>query len=228
MERPLHLETGVQRRSRWRRIAAIAVAVALEAGAIFVVGSGLATRVVTQLPQTLKVDIFHPPPPKEAPPPPPQAQFVKPSLPTVPPPLIHIQAPPRPSPMTVVQSIRPVQPPPVIAPAPPKPAPPKVPAPTPPRGIESTHTQPPYPVLARRIGEQGTVLLKITVNADGSVQNVTVARSSGDNDLDEAALDWVKAHWRYKPATRDGKPVVAQAEAQVVFNLKQAQESGLL
>ena len=92
--------------------------------------------------------------------------------------------------------------------------------PTPPRGIATTHTQPPYPVFARRIGKEGTVILDITVATDGGVQQVSIAKSSGDDGLDEAAVNWVKTHWRYQPATRNGEPVVAQSEAQVVFSLR--------
>jgi protein TonB len=77
-------------------------------------------------------------------------------------------------------------------------------------------------MLARRIGKEGTVVLDITVSAEGSVQNVSISKSSGDDDLDEAAMSWVREHWRYQPATQNGQPVAAQSEAQVVFSLKQA------
>ena len=77
-------------------------------------------------------------------------------------------------------------------------------------------------MLARRLGKEGIVVLNITIGTDGSVQNVSISKSSGDDGLDEEALDWVRTHWRYRPATRDGQPVVAQSEAQVVFNLKQS------
>lgn len=234
MHRPLHLPGTVTPHPPWRRGLFIGCAVLLEVGAIYVVASGLTTHVLNQLPQTLKVDIFKPPPPKQAPPPLPQVTLVKPSLPTVPPPEIVIQQPPQQqNPMRVIESAHPVQQPPTpvtAAPAPPAaaPAPPKpvAPAPTPVEAIASTHTQPPYPMTARRIGEQGTVVLSITISTDGSVQNVSVAQSSGNADLDQAAVEWVKDHWRYKPATRDGQPVVSQSEAKVVFNLQNAEQAG--
>jgi protein TonB len=55
-----------------------------------------------------------------------------------------------------------------------------------------------------------------------AVQDVSIAKSSGDDGLDEAAMNWVREHWRYKPAMKDGLPVVAQSEAQVVFSLRQS------
>lgn len=228
MDRPLQLDMGVSPRSSSRRIFSIGVALALEIGAVCAVTSGLGVRVITQLPQTLKVDIIKSPPQKEIPQPPPQTQLAKPSLPTVPPPVINIQTAPPPNQITAVQSPHPV----AAQPAPVATAPPPAvkapPAPTPPSAIASTHTQPPYPVLARRIGKQGTVLLNITIGTNGDVQNVSVAKSSGDDSLDEAAVAWVREHWRYRPATQNGQPVVAQSEAQVVFNLSQAQQSGVL
>lgn len=225
MDRPLHLSSRTTPHPPWRRAVSIGVAVLIEAGAVYAVASGLATRALHSLPQTLKVNIYKSPPPKIQPPPP-QAMLVKPSLPTVPPPEINIQTPPQQTPMRVIASAHPVQT--VVAPpAPPAPAPVKaLPSPTPPEAIASTHTQPPYPVVARRIGVEGTVLLNITVNADGSVQDVSIAKSSGNGDLDQAAVEWVKGHWRYKPATRNGQPVTAESEAQVVFNLKNAEQAG--
>jgi protein TonB len=230
VERPLHLHADVRPHSPRRRIVAIGVAVILEAGAVYAVSSGLATRAIMQLPQTLKVDIFKPPPPKQITPPPPQAQLVKPSLPTVPPPMINIQTPPPPNQITAVRSPHPVVAQPTAVATNPPPPPPvrSPPVPTPPRASASTHTQPPYPVLARRIGKEGTVLLNITVGTDGSVQNVSIAKSSGDDGLDQAAVNWVREHWKYRPATQNGQPVIAQSEAQVVFNPQQAEQSGVL
>jgi protein TonB len=54
------------------------------------------------------------------------------------------------------------------------------------------------------------------------VTNAQIEQSSGSNDLDSAAVQWVVAHWRYKPATQNGQPVVSTTEAAVVFNLKNA------
>jgi protein TonB len=196
------------------------VAIIIEAGAIYLVASGLGTRLfVDALPRPLNVDILKAPRPKQTSQEfPPQTQFEKPSPPTVLEPIIKFELPPRTNPITGSQSSRPD----VAAPgADTQQRPAANPlAPMFPRGIAATHTQPPYPMLARRTGKEGSVFLSITVGADGSVQNVSVAKTSGDNELDEAAVTWVREHWKYRPATKDGQPVVAQAEAQVTFSLK--------
>ena len=61
--------------------------------------------------------------------------------------------------------------------------------------------QPRYPSLARRRGEEGRVLLRLTVNATGRVEAVSVARSSGYELLDQEAQRTV-ARWRFQsPST---------------------------
>lgn len=57
--------------------------------------------------------------------------------------------------------------------------------------------QPRYPSLARRRGEEGRVLLRLTVNATGRVEAVSVARSSGYELLDQEAQRTV-ARWRFQ------------------------------
>jgi outer membrane biosynthesis protein TonB len=43
---------------------------------------------------------------------------------------------------------------------------------------------------------------------------------SGYQRLDDAALQFVKSHWRWQPAMRAGKPVVATTRVSVLFDLK--------
>lgn len=88
-----------------------------------------------------------------------------------------------------------------------------------PLAISGMHTIPEYPPLSRAAGEKGAVQLLIMIDANGNVSNATVARSSGYQRLDEAAVSWVKAHWRYRPAVRDGIPVAAQTDATIIFKL---------
>lgn len=138
------------------------------------------------------------------PPPPPQAapqQQKSPLLPASP-----IVAPPPPITLAV--------PAPAVATAP-APAPVVVPAPAPaaaapvpaPASLSSAPkrdltanlieaTPPRYPIDSRRAREQGTVLLNVTVGSDGRVVEISVARSSGYDRLDRAALSAVK-HWRW-------------------------------
>src|SRR5581483_11424885 len=56
--------------------------------------------------------------------------------------------------------------------------------------------RPEYPATARRLGVQGTTLLRVHVLADGHVGDVLVEKSAGHPDLDEAAAEAVK-RWRF-------------------------------
>ncbi len=90
---------------------------------------------------------------------------------------------------------------------------------TPLRAILATHTTPDYPPLAARLDEQGSVRLSLRIDERGYVADASVIGSSGYQTLDAAAIAWVRAHWRYAPAQRDGTPVPALTEAVVTFRL---------
>ena len=77
---------------------------------------------------------------------------------------------------------------------------------------------PKYPPLALRRGWQGTVRLRVALDPDGHPTTVDLATSSGHAVLDEAALAAVR-HWRFRPATRLGKPVAATVEVPIVFRI---------
>ncbi len=64
---------------------------------------------------------------------------------------------------------------------------------------------PPYPRMSRRMGEQGTVVVRVFINAEGRAEKAEIRTSSGYTRLDEAALDTVK-RWRYVPGKRAGLP----------------------
>src|ERR1051326_39683 len=90
-----------------------------------------------------------------------------------------------------------------------------------PIAIAETHTIPPYPMIGVRLGHEGTVRLAISLDEDGNVVAAQVERSSGYQELDAAAVTWVRSHWRYRPAMRDGQPVRATVPAMVTFRLDQ-------
>jgi protein TonB len=201
-----------------RRILAFAAAGVIEIGLIFALTSGLATRALHQLPNVLSmVDITPQTPPKVVDVPPPAPEFAKPEAPRVPVPIIRIQRAPAHA-ITAVATPKPV----VVAPAPVAVTPPAAPA-VPSTSVQSvtrTHTTPPYPELARRLGQSGQVQLHITIGADGQVGNVSVTKSSGSDLLDSTARDWVMSNWKYKAATQNGSPVASTTDALVVFDLK--------
>lgn len=74
---------------------------------------------------------------------------------------------------------------------------------------------PRYPSLARRRGEEGQVLLRLTVNATGRVEAASVARSSGYALLDQEAQRTV-ARWRFQPP--QAERMVAQVP--ITFRLR--------
>ena len=87
-------------------------------------------------------------------------------------------------------------------------------------GITATHTVPPYPVVERRLGIEGTVTLRLTVGTEGQVTAAEVVTSAGREALDQAARAWIIGHWRYRPALKDGNPAVTQLLASVTYSLK--------
>jgi len=93
---------------------------------------------------------------------------------------------------------------------------------TPATAIGFTHTTPPYPPLAERLSEEGTVQLRLTISAQGTVTDAVVVRSSGYDDLDQAARSWILVHWRYRPAMRGGTAVPGASDVQVRFDLRTA------
>jgi protein TonB len=84
----------------------------------------------------------------------------------------------------------------------------------PPRPLPDACLPPTYPSRAR--GAAGTVRLRIAVGADGLVEGITVAASSGHVVLDEAALAAVR-FWRFEPARAGGEAVAAAVLQPVTF-----------
>ena len=69
---------------------------------------------------------------------------------------------------------------------------------------------PAYPPLSRRMGEEGTVVLRVELDEEGVVVAARVVAGSGFSRLDEAALAAVRT-WRCTPARRERQPVRAVA-----------------
>ena len=79
---------------------------------------------------------------------------------------------------------------------------------------------PPYPHQARQLGKEGVVLLQIIVSAEGLPESVTLLSSSGEGDLDSAALSHVKRTWRFHPGTYNNNPVRTSVQVPIHFTLK--------
>ena len=65
--------------------------------------------------------------------------------------------------------------------------------------------RPAYPPLSKRMGEQGKVVVRVLIGADGLPQKADIRTSSGFERLDQAALATVMK-WRYVPGKRAGVP----------------------
>jgi protein TonB len=78
----------------------------------------------------------------------------------------------------------------------------------------SYRVQPVYPYAARRKGVEGAVVIKVSVNTDGTVGPVRVL--SGNTQLAPSAVEAVK-QWHYEPYYASGQPVVFQTQVTVRF-----------
>ncbi|HWA12164.1 MAG TPA: TonB family protein [Burkholderiales bacterium] len=147
------------------------------------------------------------PPPVEAAPPEPVP---------VPPPPQPVVAAPEPTAITL-----PAAPAPVVAPPPPVPAEPEE--------VTLSHAtlaamylrnpKPGYPGASRRLGEQGTVYLRVFVTAAGNPDRVELKASSGFPRLDQSARDAV-ARWKFTPARRGNQDVDAWVVVPIKFSIK--------
>jgi periplasmic protein TonB len=167
-----------------------------------------------------------------------------------PPPEVKLPEPPRPKPTPLRQPPPVIAPPPIMtaaaetpapaasfAVAPQPPAPPAlppieaVPPPSPPAPPVVTaarfdadylsNPKPVYPVASRRMGEEGKVVLRVHVAADGAARAVEVKQSCGFPRLDEAAKAAVE-QWRFVPARRGGDAVDSWVSVPIVFSLQSA------
>ena len=77
--------------------------------------------------------------------------------------------------------------------------------------------EPEFSEDARKAKLQGTVILYGEVDTNGQLRNIRVVESLGLG-LDEKAIEAVK-QWRFRPGTRNGKPVVSAAAIEVNFHL---------
>ena len=65
--------------------------------------------------------------------------------------------------------------------------------------------RPPYPPISRRLNEQGKTTVRVLIGLDGLPQRSEIAKSSGFERLDQAAMATVM-RWRYVPGKRGGVP----------------------
>jgi protein TonB len=103
-------------------------------------------------------------------------------------------------------------------PPPPPPIPIREPARTEPRIDNGSELQPPYPASAQREGAEGLVQVRVAIGADGRVKAVQKVRASRD-DFFAATERQALRHWRFKPATLDGRPIESSKVMTVYFRI---------
>ena len=211
--------------ARLRRTVVIALAVvALHGGLIWALQSGLLLRKAELIvPVEVLAELIELPQPQPEPrPPAPPAPPVRPATPAptlakksvpqpVTPPLPLASADPTPSPPAPAASLTPA---PAATPAPVAQTTagstaPSAPPAAPSVQLPSSHAdylqnpKPAYPALSKRLGEQGKVVVRVLIGADGMPQKAELRQSSGFERLDQAALATV-LKWRYVPGKRAG------------------------
>lgn len=80
--------------------------------------------------------------------------------------------------------------------------------------------QPPYPASEERAEVEGSVTVRLVIGADGRVKSVEKVRSASDSFFRSTERHALK-HWRFKPATLDGRPVESTKTMTVHFRLQE-------
>lgn len=208
-----------------RHTGVVAAVLALHAGGLYALQSGLLRRAVeVVVPAEVLAQFIEPAVPKVVPPAPPPVAKPKPPPPTVPtqptttaplppPPMPVAMASSTPSPNAVAGTLNPQPPaPPMAAPvavatvasAPPAPpAPPRIELPSS-NADYLNNRPPPYPPLSKRMGEQGKVVVRVFIGLDGVASQAEIRNSSGFDRLDQTALKTVLG-WQYAPGKVNGE-----------------------
>ena len=79
--------------------------------------------------------------------------------------------------------------------------------------------KPAYPPVARKLGLEGVVVLRVQVSVKGVPEQIAVAQTSGAPMLDEAASKAVQG-WTFVPARRGDAPIAHAVDVPIRFQLK--------
>jgi len=79
--------------------------------------------------------------------------------------------------------------------------------------------KPVYPYVSRKLKEEGRVVLRVQVAANGLPTDVALHASSGSERLDKSALETVR-RWKFVPARLGSEPIAASVLVPIVFSLK--------
>jgi TonB family protein len=76
-----------------------------------------------------------------------------------------------------------------------------------------------WPEEARRLGEEGTVMIKVHVSATGCATSAALSGSSGFSDLDEAVMKFYE-NLTFLPAQQNGSAIDAVVNVPIAFKLQ--------
>lgn len=79
--------------------------------------------------------------------------------------------------------------------------------------------KPNYPLLSRKLREQGLVMIKLCVNQSGFVDQASISKSSGFQGLDKSALTTL-SQWRFLPITSNAQHSSQCFQAPIHFSLE--------
>lgn len=164
-----------------------------------------------------KVQRPEPTPPKPAPPKPRPKPLAK-----RPPPAPVTESPAAPTQITEAAPFPATEAAPLPPAAAPRAAPAAAPAPLTAARFDAAYLNnpaPAYPMLSRRMREEGQVMLRVLVSVDGLPARIELRTTSGSERLDRAAQDAV-ARWRFVPARRGEQAVEAWVLVPIVFKLQ--------
>lgn len=77
---------------------------------------------------------------------------------------------------------------------------------------------PEYPMSMRQYAISGRVLVELIVDKEGKVGSAFVVESDNPT-FDEPAIEAVLV-WKFKPGTRDGKPVATRMQVPIIFSIE--------
>jgi TonB family protein len=89
-----------------------------------------------------------------------------------------------------------------------------------PVAIGTPHACPDYPAASLASHTEGLTSVAFRIATDGSIHEVSVSKSSGSADLDQAAVACASL-WRYRPALQNGKAVEAPWKADIVWRIQE-------
>jgi protein TonB len=79
--------------------------------------------------------------------------------------------------------------------------------------------KPPYPASEQRMGNEGTVTVRVRIGTDGRVKSAEKLRATSDAFF-QATLRHALRSWRFKPATVDGRPIESSKVMTLHFTLE--------